>query len=231
MNLLRYLDLAKFVSLLQTRAIHFTRIDQFKDQYEGSYPLSDVDVFGGDSSGYSSEQWKKFVAVSCWYHSDIESDAMWRLYTSDDSQGIAIKTTWDKLKAALGEQVNCLTRVKYIDFVKDKAEIIHPFTVFEYKRKAYIHENEVRAIIIELPKMEIVNGMPLNSRPIPGKKIPKDGIPIEVELNSFIDQVVVNPRRTSWFLDVVNGLCEKYGLPAGIVVESELRADPVYAKI
>jgi hypothetical protein len=228
-NLWRYLDLAKFVSLLQTRAIHFPRGDQFEDPFEGSYPLSAINIFEGDSSGYSAEEWKQFVAVSCWHHSDNESDAMWRLYTSH-KQGIAIKTTLTKLKAAVEDHAY-LTPIKYIDFVKDRANACIPSDVFEYKRKAYIHENEVRAIITKYPRMGIVSGVPSNSRPILGQEIPKAGIPIEVELSNLIDQVVVTPFCTSWFLDVVTGLCDKYGLPAGIVVESELKADPVYAKI
>jgi hypothetical protein len=229
MNLLRYLDLAKFVSLLQTRAIHFTRGDQFEDPFEGSYPISAIDVFEGGSSGYSAEAWEKFVAVSCWYRSDIESDAMWELYTSH-KQGIAIKTTWTKLNAAVKDH-GYLTSVKYIDFVNDLANINIPSDVFEYKRKAYIHENEVRAIITKYPRTGIKNGVPSNSRPIPGQEIPKGGIPIEVELTNLIDQVVVSPFSSSWFLGVVIGLCEKYGLQADTVVESELKADPVYAKI
>jgi hypothetical protein len=228
-NLWRYFDLAKFVSLLQTGAIHFPRGDQFEDPFEGSYPLSAVDIFEGDCTGYCTKDWKKFVAVSCWYHSDNESDAMWRLYTTH-KQGIAIKTTWTKLNCAV-ENHAYLTSVKYIDFVKDRANICIPSDVFEYKRKAYIHENEVRAIITKYPRTEIVNGVPLNSRPIKGQEIPEAGISIEVELSNLIDQVVVTPLCTSWFLDVVTGLCNKYGLPAGIVVESELKADPVYAKI
>jgi hypothetical protein len=35
----------------------------------------------------------------------------------------------------------------------------------------------------------------------------------------------------SWFVDVVEGLAAKYGLPDDIVIESGLKADPVYAKI
>lgn len=229
MNLWRYLDLAKFASLLQTRELHFPRGDQFEDRFEGSYPLSAVDVFEGNSNSYDAEAWRKFVAVSCWYNSDGESDAMWRLYTSH-RQGIALKTTWNKLEAATRDHAY-LTPVKYIDFVRDRANICIPSDVFEYKRKAYIHEKEVRAIITKYPRMEIVNGLPLNSNPIAGEEIPESGIAIEVELFDLIDSVVVTPYSASWFVEVVRGLCNKYGLPASIVVESELKADPIYSKI
>jgi hypothetical protein len=33
----RYMDLARFLSLLQTSALHFARADQMSDRWEGSY--------------------------------------------------------------------------------------------------------------------------------------------------------------------------------------------------
>ena len=229
MNLWRYLDLAKFTRLLQTQELHFCRGDKFEDRFEGSYPLSALQLFEGGSSSYSAEAWKKFVAVSCWYNSDIESDAMWRLYTLH-KQGVAIKTTWNKLESAVNSHAY-VTRVKYIDFVKDQAQIRIPSDVFEYKRKAYIHENEVRAIITKYPRMEIVNGLPMNSEPVPGEEISESGFHVKLELRDLIDSVVVTPYSASWFVDVIARLCDKYGLPGNNVVESELKADPVYAKI
>jgi hypothetical protein len=32
----RYLDLGKFLSLIEDQKIHFSRLDQFDDEYEGS---------------------------------------------------------------------------------------------------------------------------------------------------------------------------------------------------
>lgn len=154
---------------------------------------------------------------------------MWRLYTSH-KQGVAIKTTWERLEAAVQGHAY-LTSVKYINFVKDKANICIPSDVFEHKREAYAHENEVRAIITKYPKTCIVNGMPSNSEPIKGQEIPDVGIPIEIKLTNLIEQVVVTPLCDSWCFDVVTKLIKQYGLPADVVVESELRRDPVYAKI
>lgn len=78
MILWKYFDLAKFTFLLQKQALHFCRGDKFDDPFEGSYPLSAIDVFETGSTSYSAKAWKEFVAVSCWHNSDIESDAMWR---------------------------------------------------------------------------------------------------------------------------------------------------------
>ena len=229
MSLWKYLDLAKFTSLLQKRELHFCRGDKFDDPLEGSYPLSALDVFQGGSNGYSAEAWRKFVAVSCWHSSDIESDAMWRLYTAN-KQGVAITTTWEKLESAVQGHAY-LMGVKYIDFIKDHAQIDIPSDVFEYKRKAYIHEDEVRAIIAKYPKMGIKNGIPINSTPINGEEFPESGDSVELDLPTLIDKIVVTPYADSWFVDVVKGLVDKYELPGGIVVESELKVDPVYANI
>ncbi len=229
MSLWKFLDIAKFSALLQTESLYFCRGDKFDDPFEGSYPLSNLDAFGSNKDGYSAKAWKKYVAVSCWYNSDIESDAMWRLYTSN-KQGIAIKTSWSKLEKAI-ESHAYMTSVKYIDFIKDNAPICIPTDVFEYKRKAYIHENEVRAIITKYPKVGIVNGMPLNSEPIKGKEIPEHGLFIEVDLPELLENIVVTPYSDPWFVNVIKELANKYELPKDIVIESELKIDPVYANI
>jgi hypothetical protein len=89
----------------------------------------------------------------------------------------------------------------------------------------------VRAIISKYPKSGILNGIPLNSEPFDGQELPEFGVNLEVDISNLIDNVVIAPTRSSWFLDVIYDLCAKYGLPANIVTESELRADPVYGSI
>ena len=229
MNLWRYLDLAKFVALLQTQTLYFRRGDTFDDPFEGSYPLKNVDDFEPEKISYSAEDWRKFVAISCWHESDFESDAMWRIYATN-KQGVAIKTTWEKLEAAA--QGAYLAKVRYLDFVAEKAEIKVPSDVFEYKRKAFSHETEVRAIITLYPSTGIDNGLPKNSIPSPGAELPKEGVFMDLsDLAAFLDKIVVSPSSEDWFSDVVKGLVETYGLPSDVVVQSELKTDPAYAQI
>ena len=229
MGLWRYLDLAKLLAFLQTQSLYFCRGDQLDDPLEGSYPLKNLSTFGNNVDGYDARDWRKFVAVSCWHKSDIESDAMWRLYTNN-KQGVALKTSWRKLEKAIESQAY-LTEVKYIDFVNDKAEIYTPTYVFEYKRKAYAHENEVRAIIHHLPVMGFANGLPLNSEPIEGEELSESGLSIDVEFTELIDHIVISPYADSWFSNIIKELVSQYGLPEGVVIESELKVDPVYARI
>ena len=229
MNLWRYLDLAKFVALLQTHELHFTRGDKFGDPFEGSYPLKNGEDFKPGKISYSAKHWRKFVAVSCWHESDSESEAMWSLYTAN-KQGVAIKTTWEKLEAAADGAY--LAKVRYRDFITGRARIRIPSDVFEYKRKAFSHEKEVRAIITHYPSAGIQNGMPKNSAPSRLEQLPKTGVSVELsDLAGFLDKIVVSPYSDPWFNDVVKGLTKKYGLPPGIVAQSELRANPIYARI
>jgi hypothetical protein len=127
---LRYLDLAKFVSLLQKKAIHFTRGNKFKDPFEGSYPLSAVNVFGGDSRVVIAvKNGKNLSPFHVGTTATLNQMRFGGYIHPIANQCIAIKTKWKKLKTVLGGQVNYLTCVKYIDFVKDDAEIITPFNV------------------------------------------------------------------------------------------------------
>jgi hypothetical protein len=104
-------------------------------------------------------------------------------------------------------------------------------SVFQYKRKAYQHEKEVRAIHFKLPNLGCENGLPKNTEPKIGEELPSSGVIVDLDLNDLIDDVVVTPYAEPWFFNVVKGLAEIYGLRQGIVVASDLKQDPVYAKI
>jgi Protein of unknown function (DUF2971) len=231
MTLWRYLDLARLTHLLQTEELFFCRGDRFDDPLEGSYPLWATDIFAAEGSSYSAERWRKFVAVSCWHCSDFESDAMWRLYT-DNKNGVAIKTTYQKLESAVRGHAY-LKKVAYIDFLRDQNEAkIHiPSDVFEYKRKAFAHEHEVRAIHTHYPQLGIEKGVPRNSEPVPTQELPEDGVRVALCLKTLIDKIVVSPASRPWFFDVVRTLAAMYAFPGDIVVESELKLDPAYARI
>jgi len=233
MSLWRYLDLAKFTALLQTRSLHFCRADKLGDPFEGSYPLKNIDDFGSGKSSYSSEKWKKFIAISCWYDSNVESDAMWRLYTCNN-QGIAIRTSWEKLEELVCpvENLARLEKVKYIDFLKGKASISSPSEIFEYKREAYGHEHEVRVIVDCSPETSgFIKGMPILPVLSKENELEESGKLISMDLSKLIEMVVVSPYSESWFLEIIKDLVSTYGLDKDIVKNSVLKADPIYAKI
>ena len=95
----RYIDFTKFVSLLDTKALFFTRADMLGDPYEGStsyfnkanWPIIYKDKILIESlhSATSHNAWKRqWTFVNCWHMNEIESAAMWKLYaqTNEASQ-------------------------------------------------------------------------------------------------------------------------------------------------
>ena len=51
-----------------------------------------------DSGGMHDQ---KRTFINCWHENDFESEAMWKLYTKNMSEGIAIQTTYHRLYKAL----------------------------------------------------------------------------------------------------------------------------------
>lgn len=99
----------------------------------------------------------KGMLVSCWYYSEHQSEAMWKLY-GDQGKGIAIRTTVGKLKEALaqadaGEKQKTIYigKVKYVDYSDPTITApdckVDGHIVPLLKRISYSHENEVRAFL------------------------------------------------------------------------------------
>lgn len=167
----RYMDLPKFINLLQTKSIYFHRSDKFSDPFEGSTPKALVDLRQesyGSSDKYLNihskfiEEVRKFTFVSCWHLNEHESAAMWDLY-GRSNKGIAIKTTIGGLKSAISDisyPIN-MSELYYVNFhseldaidEKSKKEIRRflsdkegPNTIDSilFKRQSFSHERELR---------------------------------------------------------------------------------------
>jgi uncharacterized protein (DUF952 family) len=126
----RYISFTKFVSMLTDQSLFFCRVDRLQDKWEGVYPQGMVDYWSRTFEEVSSNDGKNYTLkdlitkriipshfVNCWYISEFESDAMWRLYSQND-EGIAIRSTIGRLKKSLEkttEQV-WIGKVHYIDY-------------------------------------------------------------------------------------------------------------------
>jgi len=101
----RYMRFDRFVSILETSHLWFTRAFKFDDRWEGYCPPSYVRNTRryAESHGPAFDEWEAdFVKrrqkrryahfVNCWHIGEHESDAMWRLYGLSP-QGIALQST------------------------------------------------------------------------------------------------------------------------------------------
>jgi hypothetical protein len=86
------------------------------------------------------------VYANCW-HCGKESEAMWRLYCRDPG-GVAISSTFGKLKRSLGTSSLPLTftKIRYIDYSKDEFPDENLAYAVIRKRDAFDHETELRVL-------------------------------------------------------------------------------------
>jgi len=227
----RYLDLSKFVHLISTKTLHFSRIDQFTDKFEGSYPRKNlIDWQNKYPEVGDFKHWRKFACVSCWYKSEHESASMWELYTQNN-QGLSIRSTTDRLKNSVKDTGVFIEKIKYIDFLRGKADILTPNQAFLYKRIEFKCEDEVRAVLFKLPpNAGFDNGFPIFGSVEKNDGFPENGIDIPVDCNNLIDKIVLSPYSKKWFKEVVKNLLMRFTFKSIEIIDSELSSDPIYPK-
>jgi hypothetical protein len=164
-GLWRYMDLARFLALIDRKELYFSRLHEFEDTWEGAWSPSHP-LFAGNDPEYLKLGAIKFAAlplVSCWHENETESVAMWKLYLTG-REGVAIKTTVASLIQlfSTGRELK-LGRVEYrdIDDFQHDPEVLvfedwrctgsRDFLPIERalfrKNKGYAHEQEVRAVV------------------------------------------------------------------------------------
>jgi hypothetical protein len=228
-TLWRYMDFTKFVSLLETRALHFTRADQFEDPYEGSWSQAgwkmqrDPAINGGLPSHAIRQmtefasQLPKDVFLNCWYLGAFESAAMWKLY-AQSHQGIAVRSDYNTLAAIADESSLQLgiSRVHYIDYDQTPIPFGNILFPFVHKRLSFAHENELRLL---LWRRDSVNE----------GQVPPDATTLTVSAppDRLLHGVYVAPTSPRWFGQLVEAVCRRYGLSVN-VVRSSLYDRPTY---
>jgi hypothetical protein len=173
-RLWRYMNLSKFISLLQTEKLYFARARNLvsDDPFEGA--ITQLDARWPDlvlqfretheqlagwrgvpeaTLRYIAKDWSEghknslnWLCVSCWHMNEHESAAMWKLY-SQSSDAICIQTTFEKLAFELPDFVYA-GMVDYIDYELGTISQDNIFNRFLRKRKSFEHERELRALMI-----------------------------------------------------------------------------------
>ena len=149
---------------------------------------------------------REYTYISCWHLNNYESEAMWKLYSKDCTNAIAIQTTGKRLYEAIDKDPNIsIGKVKYIDFYNRFTSINGSYW---YKRKSFEYENEVRLITIKMNSSD-------------------KGIYIPVNINDLIERIYVSPYAAEWFFDVVKSVVEKYDIKADVTY-SNMKEKPFY---
>ena len=227
----RYMSFEKFVNLLGTKSLFFTRADKFDDPFEGFTPPSVTEHYKRaigdiDTLEKFQENWHKYTLCSCWHHAAEESMAMWEKYHMHNS-GIAIKTTFDAFK-------NCLRLVEDDDVFLGKIEYINHYeypvpqnlnemsmlyTWYFHKRKPFEYEREFRAIIARYPRTlrdyidnhgNLINpGTILENIEFPDYY--NSGMFFNVDVNTLIGEIITSPYVDDWITETVRSVVYQYG--------------------
>lgn len=225
----RYMDFAKFMFLLDSKSLFFSRSDLFEDPYEGATSHINVEFRPRiyKPQGVTPEmlkqeaeymEWsRQWTFINCWHMNEYESEAMWKLY-SKSNESVAIQSTFNLLFEALSDEV-LLGIVNYIDYDNDFMPENNYFWNYLHKRKSYEHEKELRAII---------RPFKINGESIPkGTPNTEYGKTVKVQISEFIQKIYISPRAQPWFADLVKNVISIYDLEVE-VVHSILSKKPEY---
>jgi hypothetical protein len=244
----QYMSFAKFVSLLNTKSLYFTRADKFKDNFEGSYPARDVQEReqlanqliatmkipksqhgtiralverDREKNPKINKNLRKYILINCWHMNEHESHAMWRLYPKSD-EGLCIRSTYKKIKDCLSKIPDdvFIGQVKYIDHSKGALDSGNKLSPFIHKRKEYEYEQEIRAII---SKLSDIKKRKINSN----IDTVEHGIYVPVDLKKLIDEVRIAPASQKWLADTVRAIIDNYDYKFK-VLPSSLDENPLF---
>src|ERR1700730_1357926 len=148
----RYMDLAKFLSLLENDALYFSRADKVGDAFEGSLPDSWVEKrrawYGSADEDVQPQELlehlarRKHTYLSCWHMNKLESVAMWKIYEGGEGKGIAIRSKYSSLRDSINDDGLTLYigTVRYIDYATDDIDWYSEFLPYVHKRKSFEFE-------------------------------------------------------------------------------------------
>ena len=139
--------------------------------------------------------------ISCWHASKHESEAMWKLYSKDTTEGVAIRTSAGKLRNSI-KSVNdiALHRVIYDDnYIFEPGD--HSLARFLVKRQAFRHESEVRLLVQDYKSGQMS----------------KPGIQVELDLQMLIEEIRLSPFAPQWVGEAVDSVSTRFGIKTSVI--------------
>lgn len=202
--IIRYMSLPKFLSMIVTRSIWFSRPDKFSDEYEGFAVINIEDATAKEIA----DSFRKMSFINCWNYFRRESFHMWHIYGGPDKYGIGVISTVQNVKDSIQDEyiksrVEAYT-IKYVP-AYEIYDGLNGLIVNTRKKEWYDYEEEVRFIDYQ------------------GFVQDQTGEAVNIDVNLMIQQVILSPYVDDWFVAVIHDLLEKYGINKDLIIRSELR--------
>lgn len=152
----RYMDLWKFLDIIDNKKLYLARADTFEDKFEGRIPINKVsELIDGHPlksiDNFSEGTLKKSSYISCWSSQQEETYPMWKIY-SDYRGAVAIKSTVGNLIDSISDDEGDqhIGKINYVNPKGDYSFKGNALQLFFEKRDYFLFENEIR-IITTLP--------------------------------------------------------------------------------
>lgn len=227
-RLWRYIDIPKLLDFLRTSSIHMTKLGNLHDPYEGRYPhhmLARVNAEyirterlcgrdPGDDAKFAEivvEHVRSVVYVNCWCCAEVESEALWRIYSH--AHGVAITTTFAKLAQSLPGDF-FIGVVEYLDYERDELSSDNYFNLAMHKRSFFQHEREVR-VVKQIAPVDF-------TQPPSAPGNTPSFLTAPVSFDAFSD-IRVSPYAPSWFEPLVRDIVQRYDCPIPVVRSDMLK--------
>lgn len=163
---------------------------------------------------------RRSAYVSCWSQGP-ESEAMWRLYC-EGNEGVAMVTTYAKLRSSLSDPNLLISPVRYIDYRRDRLpgrEYIHQLI---HKRIGFVHEREVRVVYWSRENFHVLG---------PHEEEPhsEQSVLVPWDIERAIEHIIVSPFAPHWYPQTVSAVLKAF-CPALLerLAPSELGEEPIF---
>jgi hypothetical protein len=251
----RYITFHQLISILDREELYFSSIDTFQDRFEGSFPKEESIesnyssyVSRLEESGQASDPTSfaenvknyriyapKIVFANCWHINDRETAFMWNQY---QERSIAIQSTVSRLRDSfsISKRGAQLYEVEYIDYEEEEFQSEHRLAAYFHKRRSFEHENELRIMYLGHPpqagcesdvEVSDTDGFDLMASGDVDESMFVEGQFHEFDVDSLVENIYVDPRRSDEFLKLTQNAISKYSFDFP-VTKSELSKDPVY---
>jgi hypothetical protein len=230
----KFVDMNKFLSMLQNSDLHFSPLDQLNDIFEGANTINSTFIQFDYVNGFLPEfqrnktmpseffnenqqsfknriealrTFQKNFLVDCYFEGDEESVAMWSSYSL--LNGIAIRFDSELL---FQEILNYSNEKLQNDYEFGFGPISYEkLTNPNYEK---LLQHKIEDIVFEPFKKDVFHSHENEYRFIFYKK-GKEAIShlkIEIDLKKSITEIVAHPNSQDWVIETIYKLVIKYGL-------------------
>ncbi len=241
----RYFTFPKFVSMMATKALWFSKLSILADTLEGMTPEltraqmksqhRDMEEWFPDEERkqqvrrfveVNEENGRELIVANCWFIGEQESQKMWDDYVRND-EGVAVRSTAECLANSLCLSHECwwMGKVNYVDLASyDRMDVYQGHQAHQrafLKSEEYAFENELRVATMNWVAPGCLNpdGSPQTEKQKSGLVYSPDrrGILVRTRLAVLMKEVRTAPGTSEWHHNLIGLLVRNANIPCPVV--------------